>query len=311
MPIRVLSPGILAIVRHSIKGGVEHQKTILEEAHETASGKTRERYEMIVTVDDPAERKLATEAAGKARAQISKLCAQTEFGLLCPLSREPELEAGVRVAEQIIADFNARASTCRISFYALPARIAKDEREAQQAARAIGEDLQRLVADMLGAIRAATKPEEIRAAAAQAAKTARQLANMIDAGTLGKVDAAVKAAREAATDLAARIREDGAAAAGVVGEIQARSIKMLEGVSFLDMDNGPVASDSEGSEIDRLIADARMAGLDLSEPEPAAVKMIAPVVSLGIVQAPVMDLAPAGPPAPAPAAHAAMDLDLS
>jgi len=222
-----LRPGVLVSLKSAVSGGVSYSRTELD-ASAPEDGRKIERWETTKVVEDPEESEAARKARSKARSEISKVCVQTAFGMLCPEADEEALSKAIERAHALVADFNATARTCRVSLYVLRGHIATTDEEA---ARAIGDEVAQLVSAMSAGIDAVDV-----AAIREAADKARALGAMLSAEQQETVGEAVKAARAAARTLAKRVEKEGEEKALVLADIKRGAIEKAR-MAFLDLDD--------------------------------------------------------------------------
>lgn len=227
MSTSVIRPGLLVNLKSTIAGGVAYDRRDLSTGEEPTDGKAVAKWETTRVIEDPEEHDRAVKARGKAVKEISAVCARTSFGLLCPESEEPALDAAVKAARALIAEHNATAKHTLVNVFVLKGRIAASDTEA---ARAIGQEVAAMIEAMNGAIDK-LDPEAIR----EAATKAREMAAMLSPELATKVGAAVEAARRAARQIVKRIEKDGESAAIVLKDIQRGSIEKAR-IAFLDLD---------------------------------------------------------------------------
>lgn len=227
-----IKPGLLVSLHTSIRGAVNYERRTLEAEHVADDGAQRAKWETLREIPDPAEFQRATLARSAARGAIAKNCIASAFGLLCPTSREAELEAAILEARAIAARFNAAATRARLDVFVLVGRIAQDDVEAT---RAIGAEVRELMEDMQRGISSAD-PEQIR----EAASKARAIGQMLAPDVGAKVSLAITQAREAARAIVQRVQKSGEAAAVVVAELQTEKIAAAR-FAFLDMDDAAPA----------------------------------------------------------------------
>lgn len=232
--IRTLRPGLLLSLKTSIKGGVMYDRQEIEAEHLTEQGEKRARWETTKTIEDPVEHELAVKVRGKCRSVITALCVQSEFGLLCPVTKEGELDGAVDAARKLAGEFNAQAKTCRVEVYCLSGRIAPDDVEA---ARAIASEVRALLKSMENGIKSGSV-EEIR----EAARKAKGVGQMLSGDVQAKVNDAVKQARIAASEIARRVVKDAEPLERVVTELRTEAI-MSARFDFLDLDAPDVKAD--------------------------------------------------------------------
>jgi len=240
--MRTLRPGMLVSLKTTIAGGVSYQRTDLT-SQDLIDGAHRATWETTKTVDDPAEHERAVKARGKARSLVTAVCAQSEFGLLCPTARAAELEEAIRQARIVATDFNESARTCHVDIYTITGQIASTD---QEAVRAISAEMSALMAQMEQGIKAAD-PAAIREAAAKA----RSIGQMLDAPTQEKVSKAIEQAREAARTIVRRVEKDGEKAADVVAELRSNDVQAAR-FAFLDFDDSEPAPQGEAPKAKRL-----------------------------------------------------------
>jgi hypothetical protein len=224
----VIKPGLLVALKSSVEGGVSYQRRDLDA--DKIEGSDVARWETTRVIDDPAEHERAIKARGKALSAIRGVCSPTTFGLLCPVDREAELDAAVKVAREIIDAHNADANCTRVKVYVLKGRIASTDEEA---ARAISQEVKSLVDSMSAGIDK-LDPEAIR----EAAQKAQQMAAMLGDEQIQAVAGAVEAARKAARTIVKRIQKDGEQASIVMMDLQRGAIERAR-IAFLDLDDAP------------------------------------------------------------------------
>lgn len=275
MQVSVIRPGSLVSLKTTIRGGVSYARRDVVPVHAEGAAEVST-WETTRQVADAEEHRAAVEVRGRCRTLIVRHCAQSSFGLLCPMTNESALQSAIIEAQQLADEFNRGATYSRIEVFALLGRIADND---LQAARAIGAEVRDLVAAMERGIKAAD-PEAIR----EAANKARQLSGMLDPAVSGAVSDAIKAARSAAREIVRRVEKDGERAADVVAGLQ---LEALDRARFAVLDIEPATVDSEAAE-PSAAADARALDLfgndsdasadDSAEPMPAPI--VAPVPAL-------------------------------
>jgi hypothetical protein len=245
MKTSTLRPGLLVSLKTSVTGNVAYKTFDLESEHLTPEGIKRARWETEKTVSDPEEHDRAIKVRSKARSLVTAICAQSDFGLLCPLERAGDLDSAFREARALADEFNDEARITRVQVFIIAGVVAQDDVEA---VRAINSEVRGLLADMesglqrldVGAIR-------------EAANKARNLGSMLAPEAAERVQEAINAARSAARKIV-KAAEEGAAEVD-----QATLRKLAEArTAFLDID--------EGGEMVEPVAEAR--AIDLA-PEPA------------------------------------------
>ena len=299
----VIRPGLLVSLKTSIRGGVSYQRRDLAaetaaEVPETAAAEAARiavsTWETTRTIADVEEHRRAVEVRGRCRTIIARHCIASTFGMLCPQSREAELQAAVSEAQALAAEFNAGARFSRVDVLTLTGRVAADD---VQAARAIGSEVRELVASMEAGIRAAD-PDAIR----EAASKARALAGMLSPEVAGKVSASVEAARAAAREIVRRVERDGERAADVVRSIRLEAFDLGRFPS-LDLDGGaevaPVlAVESRAVDLQPDDTPAEVAapapaarGLDLADLDDGAERIPVEMLAAAVGMVPALDFA--------------------
>lgn len=229
MSTKTLKPGILVSLRTHIAGGVEYSRQDLSPP-EAPAGADARRWETTRIIDDPGEWEAAKKIRAKCQSLIRGTCIFSDFGLLCPTSREPELEAAIVEAQKIAGEFNGDTSRrMRVEVYVLKGRIADSD---QEAARAIAAEVRGLLEGMDRGI-TDCDPKAIRDAAARA----KRLGSMLDEGAAAKVTAAVEQARTAAREIVKRVQKSGELVEKVVSDLKRDDISSAR-FAFLDFDAG-------------------------------------------------------------------------
>jgi len=104
---RTIRPGILVSVKTSHAGNRSYQKKEIERPHRTDDGVERSRWDTVRIVFDPDEAKEASQVASRARYLITRLCADTAHGPLCPMDRREELYEAIKEARQRVHEWRA------------------------------------------------------------------------------------------------------------------------------------------------------------------------------------------------------------
>jgi hypothetical protein len=228
----VLKPGILVSLKTALRGGIFYDRHDLEPEHREGDAAVS-KWETKRKIDDAAEYERATKARSAASSAIRSVCAHTAFGLLCPESREAELDAALVQAREIVNAFNASASHSQVSVYVLKGRIATTD---QEATKAIASEVEGLLADMQAGIKS-VDAKAIR----EAATRAKQVGAILDATSQTKVNMAIEVARSAAREIVKRIEKGGEQAEVVMQAVSgAASAIETARMSFLDLDEGEV-----------------------------------------------------------------------
>lgn len=220
----MIQPGYLVGLSVKCRGGVEYKKTPVVTTHE--DGREITTWETTRVLDDPTEFHAANKERGRLRAIISGLCIATPVGLLCPKSREDELDKAIQTAQTDAQKWNTAAKFTYISVDCLPGEIAEN---AERAAKAITSEVRDLLQDMRGAVAKMDK-DSIR----EAADKARSLAQMLSPELEEKVSKAVKNARSIARKIVKRVEKAGEDAASVLAEINTAELDQAR-FAFLDI----------------------------------------------------------------------------
>lgn len=256
MQISTLRPGLLVSLKTSVTGNVSYSKRDIESDHFTGDGSRRAVWETERSIADPGEHEEAIKVRGKARTLITKLCAPSSFGLLCPDSRRAELDRAIVEAREIADSFNAFAKLTNVAVHVLVGRISADDVEA---VRAINSEVRDLLAEMEVGIQK-LDPKAIR----DAATKARALGQMLSPYAEEKVSRAIEIARTAAK----RIAKDGEVSAEVAAA-QMRIIRSNRN-AFLDLD--------EAVEVGRPIETAGRS-VDLMTPDTLEIAAVVPAIA--------------------------------
>lgn len=194
MQISTLRPGLLVGLKTQVSGNVSYYKRDIEADHATSLGTRRAVWETERTIEDPDEHEKAIQVRGKARTLITRLCAPSSFGLLCPESRRAELDAAIAAAREVADEFNRGAQLTTVAVHVLVGRVAADDLEA---VRAINSEVRSLLETMETGIKK-LDPKAIRDAATEALR----LGKMLTPDASDRVARAIEVARSAATRIA-------------------------------------------------------------------------------------------------------------
>lgn len=229
--LNVLQPSLLVSLKSSVRGGVSYVREDLDsEKSEDAAIK---RWKTEKRVENAAEFDAATTARSKARSLISAVCSGSSFGLICPLSKEKELDAAIKEARAVAVAHNAQATHTQVEVFVIVGKIAQTDEEA---ARAISSE----VKDLLDEMKAATlegNVERIRAAA----NKARELGSILSPDAEKQVSSAIDEARKNAKELVKRVQKDGEKLEVVLKDLYVQRIDNARG-AFLDLEEGEVKS---------------------------------------------------------------------
>lgn len=245
MQASTIRPGLLVSLKTSVTGNVSYKKQDLEADHLTSEGIKRARWETERTITDPEEHEKALQVRSKCRTLITRVCAASTFGLLCPESDSAELTEAVETAQALAAEFNRTATITRVGVYIIAGRVAADDVEA---VRAINSEVRELLGDMERGVRN-LDVKVIR----DAANKAREIGSMLQPEAAARIQVAINAARTTARAIV-KAGETNAA------EIDRRAIRAIteSRTAFLDMDGE--------SEMQEPVARGR--AIDLTPPAP-------------------------------------------
>jgi hypothetical protein len=218
---QVMRPGILVALKTSVDGGVRYYRRDLEHTEDGKSAK----WETVREMEDPDEHRRAYEAARLAGGAIYRLCIRTNFGLLCPLEREEELDLAIAAARVAVDLWNSQAEHTWITVSAVKGRIADNDEDA---VRAILSEATELVKRMdQGLAQADVK------AIRDAASRAKRLAGILDSEASDAVTDAVAAARKQASEIVKRVGAEGMSAEQAVASVNREAFDKAR-FSFLD-----------------------------------------------------------------------------
>lgn len=257
MTTKMLRPGLLVSLSARVSGGVAYDRKDLDAADAAAASSDKaavSRWETTKVIDDPAEYERAVEVRNKARRAIASVCCASDFGLLCPSTREFDLLRAIEESRRLANEHNAQARRSFVSVYAITGRIAADDAEA---ARAVASEVRGLVDEMNAGISAAD-PERIR----KAANAAKNLGAMLTDDAGAKVTSAIESARTAAREIVKRVTKSGEEAKTVIAEMDRKALDEAR-AAFLDLDetkpveSAPVAAASV--DLEMATADLRTA----------------------------------------------------
>lgn len=133
MQIRTLRPGILVSLKTSVRGGVKYRKVDLESGYDPDTGAEVSRWDTTKIVYDPEEHRAARQTASRGRYLVSRVCAESRHGLLCPQDSVAELEAALAEAQALCDTFNASAEHTRVEVNVVCGQIVADDVMATRA----------------------------------------------------------------------------------------------------------------------------------------------------------------------------------
>lgn len=219
--VKMLKPGILVSLKTSQTGNRSYKKEELERAHIAEGGVERSRWNTTKIVYDPAEAKAAAQTANRARYLVTRLCADTAHGPLCPVERRDDLNAAIVEAREMVREFNETAVFSRVDVNVICGEIIADDLNT---VRALFSETERFMAEMQEGL-AELDVKKVRAICVKALDVGQMLSP--EAGATMAL--AVNTAREACKKIVA-------AGEQAAAEIDQRAINTI-GVarsSFLD-----------------------------------------------------------------------------
>lgn len=219
-----LRPGLLVALKTSIQGNVNTWSNDIERSEE------RVHTETVRTYADRAEHDRAVQTRSKVRSLLRSVCAQTNFGLLCPEERREQLDAAIAEVSKVVADFNSTAKYSLVWAGVVTGSIAATD---LQAVRSINSE----VRDMIDAMRNGITAKDA-SAARDAAERAQQIAQMLAKDAQDLVAEAVQATRKAASAIvkAGKDRKPEALEIAEVNTTVALNVLSAKRGAFLDFD---------------------------------------------------------------------------
>src|SRR6185436_10311807 len=107
-----LRPGLLVVLKTSIRGNVKYDRVELDEAVVGDTEMTE--WQTKRTISDVKEFQLARKTVSIATAPIKKVCRQTAFGLMCPAADRDDLQDAVEQSQKVVEAFNCKAELTQI-----------------------------------------------------------------------------------------------------------------------------------------------------------------------------------------------------
>jgi len=103
MQATTLRPGLLVALSTRVSGNVTYTRRDIETGRVVSNGAVVSKWETERTVTNAEEADAASKARGKCRTLISSVCAQSEFGLLCPEDDADKLDRAIAEAREVAA----------------------------------------------------------------------------------------------------------------------------------------------------------------------------------------------------------------
>jgi len=190
--VRVIKPGILVSLKTHQTGNRVYKKREIEPAHVTDNGAEVSRWDTTKITYDPEEAKEASQITNRARYLITRLCADTAHGPLCPAERREELQAAIAEARELVAEFNARSVFTRISLNVICGEVIADD---VNTARALMSETEQFLAQMQEGLKE-LDVKKVRALCTKALNVGQMLSPDANAAAVAAVNAAREACRK-------------------------------------------------------------------------------------------------------------------
>lgn len=215
-----LRPGLLVGLKTSVRGGVKYDRVDLENDASVSKWTTTR------TIEDPEEHDRAVKARSKARQIITRVCSDTEFGLLCLQSNADLLEQAISEARSIADEFNRTASHTRLTIRAITGKVADND---VTAIREINNEVRELIDELARGVET-LDVERIR----DVASRAKEVGKVLTPSAQASVQLAVDTARQNANAVAKQIRDKGEQALIEIDQLAVRQIREQR-TAFLDL----------------------------------------------------------------------------
>lgn len=221
MKLKTLRPCLLVQLSISTRGNVSYDRT--PERQEIVDGEKLAKWETERRISDPEEFEKATVLRSKCRANIVRVCAKSDFGLLCTEDKEDQLRKAIAESEAMADVFNETSSLTTVKVKCMVGRVAADD---VLALKAINGEIRDLLEDMATGIKNCDA-EAVR----KAANAARALSQTLEADASARVRLAIDEARAAAK----KIAQAGDVSAIEVDNVAIKRINEQR-TAFLDLD---------------------------------------------------------------------------
>ena len=197
-----LKPGVLVVVKSSVRGGAEYDRQELStDGLDPAGAKQIRSWQTVQRVSDPDELAEARRVRGYAVGAIWNRASVTPYGLIVSDDRLEALAEAVERARERVDAFNAKARHVRVTLRVLKTRLVPEE-----ASEAFEAEAEETLEDLEARVDAESLDvEETR----KAADRATALAEVLDGSLASRVLAKIQEARAAATAAAREARGDG------------------------------------------------------------------------------------------------------
>jgi hypothetical protein len=190
--IRKIKPGLLVSLKTHQSGNRSYKKREIERKHLTEGGVERSRWDTTKIVFDPDEAREAGQIANRARYLITRLCADTAHGPLCPVDRRAELTEAIAEARELVEDFNAKATFTHVEVNVICGEVIADDLEA---ARALFSETERFMTQMQDGLKE-LDVKKVRAICVKALDVGQMLSPEANANVAVAVNAARAACKK-------------------------------------------------------------------------------------------------------------------
>lgn len=221
-----LKPSVLVAASLTRTGGVSYAREVLNESQDD----DHEIREWKTTRDVPklSQLKKAEAVASQCRRLLGEVCYRTSFGLVCAKEREPQLLDAATQIRQLVEQANLELNGIRLHVSLVRGEIVSDDRAA--AAEAILQDLAGFFTELQGAVEGCDV-KKIR----QTLATMRGVEQLLEPGQSETLQAAVKAAKHAAGQIAKEVEKKGREISEVVQELDLSAIDVAR-TMFLEFE---------------------------------------------------------------------------
>ena len=202
-----IQPGIAVMMTSSIVGGPSYKKLNIDltdeelqeitGVEEMPEGEVR-KWETTRIIEDVPGYKAALTVRNRARDGVRGVCVRTQFGEICPLGREDDLNRKIADGQLDVQTFNSNNDHLKINWHCLKAYIRGSD---TQALEAIHSTINEALAEMHDAYETGNY-KKLRSVS----KMLNQHKKILESGTLATshLDEAIKNARAAARKFLAR-----------------------------------------------------------------------------------------------------------
>lgn len=223
-----LKPSVLVAASLTRTGGVSYAREVLNESQDD----DHEIREWKTTRDVPklSQLKKAEAVASQCRRLLGEVCYRTSFGLVCAKEREPQLLDAAKQIRQLVEQANLELNGIRLHVSLIRGEIVSDD---QAAAEAILQDLAGFFTTLQGAVEGCDV-KQIR----QTLATMRGVEQLLEPAQSETLQAAVRAAKHAAGQIAKEVEKKGREISEVVQELDLSAIDVAR-TMFLEFEPAP------------------------------------------------------------------------